>query len=70
MSSLSSLQSEVEIYQRLERSSRDLWGDERTQQLERALKAAGHQLYLLFQVPLGPRDEEPDFAETRSVAGE
>ena len=70
MSSLSSLQLEVEIYQRLEQSSRDLWGDERTRQLERALKAASRHLYLLFQVPLGPRDEEPDFTETCSVAEE
>jgi hypothetical protein len=63
MMPISDRSTEAEIFHLLKVQSEVLWGSERTREIEAALKSASRNIHILFQMHIGPRDEEPDYVD-------
>ncbi|CAH1649285.1 MULTISPECIES: hypothetical protein [unclassified Chelatococcus] len=69
MPTLSSSSTEDDIYVLLRRTAELTWGDMRAAELDAAIRAASHNVKVLFSVPLGLRDSEPDYYDNASEDG-
>jgi hypothetical protein len=63
MKSISSLSTPQEIKAMLRVAAVTVWGEVRANELSAQIKSASLHIYVLFQVPLSPRDGEPDYVD-------
>lgn len=69
MFTLSSSSSEEDMYLLLKTTAEVTLGGGRAAELDTAIRAASHNLKILFSVPLTLRDGEPDYYDSTSEDG-